>query len=168
MGLLAALAAICASGWFAASRELASLKFSLQSSHTIIRAIDGDTVELDVLGRVRILGIDAPELFKKHEEPDGIDGVQTRWERIAQPQPGAVEAYEYLRSLEGAKVRVQWDKEKHDKYQRPLVHLYLLPDGPDLASEILRRGWARPLLIPPNTRRADDWRAAAESGSENR
>ncbi len=162
-GLMAVVAALCAVGWFSTRRELEALKASLAASHTILRAIDGDTLELDTIGRARILGIDAPELFSKHEEPDGAGGTRIKWERISQPQPGAIAAYEYLRSLEGARVRVQFDKEQRDKYGRPLVHLYLLPAGPDLASEILRRGWARPLLIPPNTGRAGDWRAAAES-----
>ncbi|MCX7935330.1 MAG: thermonuclease family protein [Planctomycetota bacterium] len=166
--ILAIGLAICAGGWFSAHRELSSLKASLATSCTILRAIDGDTVELEDLGRVRILGIDAPELFQKHEEPDGAGGIRVRWERLAQPQPGAVEAYEYLRSLEGSKVRVQWDQERCDKYGRPLVHLYLLPAGPDLASELLRRGWAQPLIIPPNTSRAQDWRAAAGSMTAKR
>ncbi len=42
-----------------------------------------------------------------------------------------------------------------------LARLYLLPDGPDIACEVLRRGWADIMAIPPNVSRYGDWKAAA-------
>ena len=52
-------------------------------------------------------------------------------------------------------------KDRKDRYGRTLAHLYVLPDGPDVACELLRRGWAEIMAIPPNTSRYPDWEAAA-------
>ena len=57
------------------------------------------------------------------------------------------------------RVRVQQEAEKRDRFGRSLVHLYVLPDGPDVAGELLRRGLAPVCAIPPNTERYSWWRA---------
>jgi endonuclease YncB( thermonuclease family) len=122
----------------------------------ILYSHDGDTVTLKGLGRCRILGIDTPETWEKNRAG--------KWVRRANPDPRGLLAYEFLRSLEGQSVRVGFDQEKRDKHGRALVHLYLLPNGPDLASHILRQGWARPLAIAPNLSRKADHRADAKLG----
>lgn len=99
---------------------------------------------------MRLLGVNTPELWER-------DGK--KWHRLANPDPRAIAAYEYLRSLEGQRVQVQYDKEKRDRYGRTLAHLCLIPAGPDLAGELLRRGWGELCAIPPNTTRYAEWKA---------
>lgn len=144
----------------AAREELSQLRAGLDGSDTITRATDGDTVVLERLGKARIMGINTPEMWER--TPAG------GWRRKADADPKAVAAYEWLRSLEGLRVRVQQEEQKRDRYGRALVHLYLLPDGPDLASEILRRGLAAVCAIPPNTDRYGWWRDSRGSSYVDR
>lgn len=132
----------------------AKLLADMQSARTLVRAIDGDTIELDGGERVRILGIDTPELSEK--TPAG------GWRRIENPAPAAIASRDWLRSQEGRVVRLSFDKKKKDRYGRTLAHVYLLPNGPDVATELLRRGWAKVVAIPPNTARYADWKDTAE------
>src|SRR5579863_1528183 len=67
------------------------------------RAVDGDTLLLDDRTRVRLLGVDTPETVK----PD--------WpiERFGP------EAHDFTSShVAGRRVRLEFDKERHDKYGR--------------------------------------------------
>lgn len=153
-----ALAAAFGWAWAAARAELGSLRADLASSRTIERAIDGDTIVLDGEEHVRILGIDCPELSEKTEAGG--------WRRIAEPDPAGLEAREWLRSLEGCAVRVTLGVRRRDRYGRTLAHVYVLPDGPDLACEILRRGWAKIMAIAPNTKRYGDWKVAASAAKK--
>lgn len=130
--------------------ELASLRATLNRSDVVKRAVDGDTVEMESAGKVRLLGVNAPELWEK---------TGAKWARIENPDPRAVSAYEYLRSLEGCRVRVQTEKAPRDRYGRTLAHLYVLPDGPDVAAHLLRHGWVDVMSIPPNTARHQDWKS---------
>lgn len=131
--------------------ELATLKASLDNHDKIVHGIDGDTVELRSLGRVRIIGVDTPETWHK---------VGNKWEQIEDPDPRGVAAAEWMHAQEGRSVRVQFEKQRTDRYGRTLAHLYLLPDGPDVACELLRRGWADIMAIPPNTARLQEWKSA--------
>ena len=153
VALLLVLLASAPWAWRTEHAELARLRADLATARVLVRAIDGDTVELDGGERVRLLGIDAAELREK--TPAG------GWRVIPNPDPRGVAAHEYLRGLEGRSVRVSFDRVTRDRYGRTLAHLYLLPDGPDLACELLRRGLARVLAIPPNTARYADWKTAA-------
>lgn len=141
-------------GRWQASSGAERLRRSLAQSDVIVRAIDGDTVELKHVGLCRIMGVDTPEIWTKR-------GAE--WVPVAAPEPGAVESAEWMRSLEGRAVRVQYGKRRTDRYGRTLAHLYLLPDGPDVACELLRRGWGLVMAIPPDLGRYDDWKRAAAS-----
>lgn len=127
-------------------KELAA---AVHTPRILTRAIDGDTVELDGGERVRIIGIDTPETWKK---------TGGKWERIADPDPRGVAAYEFLRSFEGQTVRLSYESRTRDRYGRTLAHVYETAEGLDLASEIIRRGWAKIATIKPNTRRYGDYK----------
>ncbi len=158
IALLLILLASSTYAWRTEHAELAELRGSLAIADRIVRAVDGDTVELERLGKTRIRGINAPELYER--TPAG------GWKRLAHPDPRATTAYEWLRSLEGSLVRVQPGKQPRDHYGRALAHLYLLPDGPDLAGNLLRHGWADVLALHPNAAREADWRrSGASAGS---
>lgn len=118
------------------------------------KVFDGDTVLLSDGRRVRLLGIDTPEL--------GRDG------RV--DQPGAVAAKRQLERLIGGQpLRLIQGLKRHDRYGRVLGHLYL-PDGRHLTAELLRKGAGFWISVAPNVRLAECFARAelqaqhAESG----
>jgi len=155
--LAVVVAGVCGWGWQRSESELARLRASLDNARTIERVIDGDTVILlrasldnartiervidgdtvilDGGERVRLYGYDAPELREK---------VNGRWRKIKDPDPRGVAAYEYLKRLEGRKVRLH--KKATDVYGRTVGELILLPDEVDLSEEIKRHGWHARLI----------------------
>jgi micrococcal nuclease len=106
----------------------------------VVRVIDGDTVVLAAgLGSSRIVGVDTPETVK----PD--TPVQCFGPR----------ASAFSKHVLGAAGRVRYRvaREPVDAYGRSLVYLWL-PDGRFFNALLIRRGLARTLPFPPNTRYA--------------
>ncbi len=96
--------------------------------------LDGDTIILRDGQRVRLLGINAPEL--------GKDG--------APDQPLAARARDRLTQLvRGQRLRLVFEHERQDHYGRLLAHL-LLPDGTSVEQILLREGLAWAVAIPPD------------------
>ena len=107
--------------------------------------IDGDTLELSGVGRVRLLGIDAPELGS---------GFET-------PAPFAREARERLASLALRQwVRLERDDQVRDAYGRALAYV-IRTDGLLLNAELLRAGLAR-VSARVSLRRLGELRRAEE------
>jgi len=112
--------------------------------------VDGDTVWLTGVGKVRLIGIDTPE-------------VQGRDECFGR------EASAYAKRVlaPGRRVRYRLGVQERDRYGRALAYLYL-EDG-RLFNELLAdRGYAQPLTIPPNDELADRFHAAARRAREAR
>lgn len=108
------------------------------------QVLDGDTVLLEDGRKVRLLGIDAPELEKEGKPAEFL----------------AHKAKAALKELaQGKKVRLEYDELKYDRYGRTLAHLFL-PDGTHLNRELVRRGLARVYVIPPNLRYRSELLAA--------
>lgn len=97
---------------------------------------DGDTLRLADGRKLRIIGLDTPEL--------GRDGKPD--------QPLSREARQALGSLlkQGKRIGLRYDQERHDRYGRTLAHLYL-EDGRSIAAELLQQGLATLLIVPPNS-----------------
>lgn len=105
---------------------------------------DGDTVVLDTGQKVRLLGIDTPELEREGQPADFL----------------AHKAKQVLTNLaQGKRVRLEYDKVRYDRYGRVLSFLFLM-DGTDLSREMVRRGLARVYTIPPNLRFREELLAA--------
>jgi micrococcal nuclease len=119
------------------------LRGATASSGAVVqRVVDGDTVVVSLDGRterVRYIGMDTPEDVKPGTP------VQC-YSRAA--------AAENLRLVEGQKVRLVQDAEARDRYGRLLAYVYRASDGLFVNEELVRRGYARPLTIPPNTAHA--------------
>ena len=98
--------------------------------------IDGDTIILADDRHIRLIGINTPEI--NHETGDS--------------QPGAEIARDYLVHLlePGTAIYLVYDEQRRDRYQRTLAHLFLI-NGVNIQSQILGRGLATSLTIPPNT-----------------
>ena len=106
----------------------------------VTRVVDGDTVEVDLGGTeedVRYIGVDTPETVK----PD--TPVQCFGPRAS--------AFNH-RLVEGRRVRLVFGEERRDVYGRLLAYVYL--DRRFVNAELIRRGLARTLTIPPNDRYA--------------
>lgn len=99
---------------------------------------DGDTVMVDGVGKVRLLGIDTPE--KESSARDHTfrrAGIASRQLRL-----GAKRATDFLlRNSKGQIVTLTFDQDRNDRYGRTLAYV-TLADGRMLNRELLREGWA--------------------------
>jgi micrococcal nuclease len=104
----------------------------------VLRAVDGDTIEVRLDGAeedVRYIGVDTPETVKP-DTPVQCFGPQAS-------------TFNH-RLVEGRRVRLVFGEERRDAYGRLLAYVYL--DGRFVNAELVRRGLARTLTIPPNDR----------------
>lgn len=116
------------------------------------RAIDGDTLQLENGQKVRLIGIDTPEMH----ESDKLyrDSARTK-ESVTAIQKLGRRAYEFTKHLvEGRQVSLEFDIERRDKYNRFLAYVYL-KDGTFVNAEIIKQGYASLMTIPPNLKYSD-------------
>ena len=112
----------------------------------VTRVIDGDTVELAGGARVRFLGIDAPEMERDGRPADFL----------------AHQSEDYVAGLiQGKTVRLEYDRERYDRYGRLLAYLYL-PDGAMVNLAVVRQGLARVYSQAPNLRHQETLNAAQQ------
>ncbi len=114
---------------------------------------DGDTVKLSGGEKVRLIGINTPEL--------GRDG--------APDEPYAQQAKQLLEKLlatQGHKILLRFDASRTDRHERLLAHVYL-PNRVSVSAYMLSRGMAKALTVPPN-----DWNLKcyrnAEAGAQHK
>jgi micrococcal nuclease len=104
----------------------------------VTRVVDGDTVEVSVGGSVedvRYIGVDTPESVAPGQPVECFGRRAAEFNR---------------RLVEGRTVRLVFDQERRDRYDRLLAYVYL---GDELVNAaLLRRGYARTLTIAPNDR----------------
>ncbi|MGB5261716.1 MAG: thermonuclease family protein [Gammaproteobacteria bacterium] len=104
---------------------------------TVVHVYDGDTVKLADGRRVRLIGINAPEL-----RADQLEG-----------EPFADEARAALETLINRNNRIlllQYGREHEDHYGRLLAHAFV-DNGDNVAVQLLQAGLATTLVVPPNT-----------------
>jgi micrococcal nuclease len=107
------------------------------TSDRVTGVIDGDTVELERLGRVRLIGVDTPERGRCYED------AATRFTRD--------------RLLDEV-VAYELGEDRTDRYDRTLA--YLSRDGEMHNLALLRGGYAQVLTIPPNDKYEQRFEAA--------
>jgi micrococcal nuclease len=119
--------------------------------------VDGDTIDVIMSDgreeRIRLTGIDTPEIA--HAATGDRPGNPA--------ECFADEAHEFVRQLlpVGTEVRLERDVVGRDDYGRLLAYVYRADDDVFVNHEIVRRGYAQPLTIPPNVAFADRFVAAA-------
>jgi micrococcal nuclease len=112
------------------------------ADHTSERAdvtyvYDGDTLKLKDGRRVRLIGINTPELGHKGQAV----------------QPLAQVARTSLKDLldsSNRKLLLQYGKQRHDHYGRVLAHAFL-DNGENVAAHQLSQGLATTFIVPPNS-----------------
>jgi micrococcal nuclease len=117
-----------------------------ESSARVARVVDGDTIVLAGGERVRYIGVDTPESVKP--------GTPVQCYAKAASHFNA-------RLVEGQRVRLRYDAERQDRYGRTLAYVFRSQDGLFVNAELVRRGYATTLTIPPNVAHADDFRRLA-------
>jgi len=103
----------------------------------VIHVYDGDTVKLKDGRRLRFIGINTPEAGH-HDQLK---------------QPFASEATALLKNLldkHNRTLLLQAGREHRDHYGRLLAHVFL-KDGTNIAVQLLQKGLATTLVVPPNT-----------------
>ncbi len=103
---------------------------------SVVRVVDGDTIRVRTAGgpteRVRLLGIDAPELSET---------------RTGTAQCGGAEAFAELATLlpRGASVTLEPDptQDRRDRFGRLLAYVRTSDAAGTLQERLLRDGWAR-------------------------
>jgi micrococcal nuclease len=116
------------------------------------KVIDGDTLVLAGGARVRLLGIDAPEM-EKEGRPAEFLAHQSR-AALAEMTQGKV-------------IRLEYDQLRYDHYGRLLAYIHL-PDNTPVNLELLRRGLARVYAHPPNVRHREILLAAQRQAMDAR
>lgn len=161
-GWLVVMAAACAGGTHASSttttvNPLGTAAGADTPNATIMRVVDGDTVDVDIAGRkerVRLIGINTPET-KKPNTPIECYGPEAS-------------AFTKKTLPEGTPVRIVRDVVGRDDYGRLLGYVYRSSDGLFVNLELAVEGYARPLTIPPNDTFATDFvRAALAAEASN-
>ena len=112
----------------------------------VVHVYDGDTVKLADGRKVRLIGINTPEL--------GHDGQQD--------EPGAKQALQGLASRIRASNHLVYllaGAQQIDRYGRQLAHLYDL-DGHNISESLLDDGLGYAITIPPNLRNSNCYQAA--------
>lgn len=132
------------------------------------RVIDGDTIELSTGERVRLIGIDTPEVYESNKlhrdaERTGRD--------IKTIKALGKRASEYTNKwLDGKQVRIEFDQNNEyighkDKYGRLLAYVYL-PDDTLFNSQIIKDGYANAYTSFP-FKYMDEFRKLEREAREN-
>jgi micrococcal nuclease len=92
---------------------------------TCVRVVDGDTLVLDGGERVRLIGVDTPELHHPRKPVEYF----------------AQEASDYVRRrVQGQRVRLEYDQQRRDRYGRTLAYVFMV-DGTLLNLRIIEQGY---------------------------
>jgi len=130
----------------------------------VTRVVDGDTIELENKERVRLIGIDTPEARYSRKLERDAKRTKANCEAI---MAMGKKATAFTKSLvEGKRVKLEFDAEKKDRYDRLLAYVYL-PDGRLLNAELLREGYAQIYTFVPNVKHVELFRALQEEAREN-
>jgi micrococcal nuclease len=118
-----------------ATSNVSVYDFTRDTPCRVVRVVDGDTVDLDVGGRVerfRLIGLDTPESVHPDRPVEFY----------------AKEASLFARNLlEGESVYVRDGPQKTDHFGRRLAYVFRAPDGLFVNLEIVRQGYGRVMQV---------------------
>lgn len=113
--------------------------------------LDGDTIELIDKRRIRYIGINTPEINLGGGKPEcfAADAAKVNKELVV-----------------GQEIEMEKDVSQTDKYGRLLRYVYI--DGLLINDFLLRLGYARLELIPPDTHLSQQFKEAEKEAIENK
>jgi len=110
------------------------------NSWRVVKVYDGDTIKLANGEKVRYIGIDTPEMNYNNPPAEYF----------------AEESKKFNERLVGGKiVRLEFDEEKRDKYNRLLAYVYI--EETFVNAKLIEEGLAKLLTILPNIKHADEF-----------
>jgi len=114
--------------WWQSERQPAPPESLSEGSYPVGKVVDGDTLQLANGARLRLIGANTPETVKPNHpvEPFGPEASEFTRRFVAQG---------------GWTVRLEFDRERVDKYGRFLAYVYV--DDVMLNEELIRVGLAR-------------------------
>lgn len=127
---------------------------SIDETVEVDRVWDGDTLRLADGRKLRLIGINAPELSR--------DGQPA--------QPLAIDAKNALSTILATsrqRIALDYGSDSQDKYQRTLADIYL-PDGRSVQALLLEQGLVTAFTTPPNDRNSVCYRAAEKNAMQQR
>ena len=136
----------------ALAKNCISSKLSPPERAIVKWVYDGDTLLLRDKRKIRVIGIDTPEV-KHHKQ---------------KAQAYAAKAREALRELLkrfNYHVFLRYGDERKDRYSRVLAHVYL-PDGTNISNWLLERGFAKTMAFPPNIKLAKCYKKSEEAAQK--
>ncbi|MGB5179960.1 MAG: thermonuclease family protein [Gammaproteobacteria bacterium] len=114
----------------------------------VVYVYDGDTVKLNDGRRLRLIGINTPEVgYKDQPNRPLADAARSALQRL-------LDTHNRILLL-------QYGKQDHDHYGRLLAHAFL-ENGDNVAVYLLQQGLATTLVVPPNS-----WAAECYQHIEN-
>ncbi|MDP3789162.1 MAG: thermonuclease family protein, partial [Candidatus Omnitrophota bacterium] len=115
----------------------------------VTKVVDGDTLHLENGDRVRLIGIDTPESKVNTKLRRDSKRIGKDYETITAM---GKKAAKFTTAMVNDKyVRLEFDVQKRDRYNRLLAYIYL-PDGKMLNAEIIKAGYAQVMTVPPNVK----------------
>jgi len=149
LGALALLALVVASS----PPATAAASNGGERTTTLGRVVDGDTLLLSDRTRVRLIGIDTPEVA----HPDFGDEcygpeAQAYAERLLRP---------------GDELRLVFDVDRYDRYGRLLAYVYRAADDLFVNARIIKKGYAYVLTVPPDVAHAPQFRRLAREARDH-
>ena len=94
-------------------------------AQVVERVVDGDTLIVRDVGRVRLIGVDTPESVHPNRPVEFFGREASAFTK---------------RLVAGKRVRLEYDQRRTDRYGRTLAYVHL-PDGTFVNAEIIRRGY---------------------------
>ena len=116
--------------------------------------VDGDTIRVDGGALVRLIGIDTPEVSGPYRDEECFGREASRRTTALIPR--------------GTKVRLVFDVEHRDRYDRLLAYVYRVSDGLFVNASLVRDGYAGTLTVPPNVRYAERFRRLQREARDDR
>lgn len=105
---------------------------------TVVRVVDGDTIHIRLgaaVEKVRYIGVNTPEVHhpRRGEEPGGREAAAVNRDLVL-----------------GRQVRLELDVRPRDRYGRLLAYVWV--GDVMVNAELVRRGYAQVMTVPPNVR----------------
>lgn len=131
----------------------------------VSRVVDGDTLKLSSGQRVRLIGVDTPEV---HYSDKLLRDAKKTGKDIAVIQAMGKKASGFTKGLcLDRRVRLEFDVERNDRYGRLLAYVYL-EDGTFVNAKILEEGYGQVMTIPPNVKYADQFLSLERNARDRR
>lgn len=128
---------------------------NLNGPYAVEYVKDGDTIVCNIDGEsvtVRFIGVDTPESVHSDQSKNCEEGK---------------EASEYTGNLlENKEVYLEYDASVYDRYGRVLAYVYL--DDVMVNSLLLEKGYARTMVVEPNTKYAEEFGRIEETAKKKK